>query len=502
MSDDEQQQEEVRPETAAAPPLNDIVVSVELRNIIEALVFASDEPMTVRFIRSIMDDVNKDLPPAEHYSVNADIIRKAVADLNRTYGRMGMGFRIIEIAGGFTYATKEEFSSWVGKLAKEKARRRLSPTAVESLAIIAYKQPITKGEVEFIRGVNVDYIINALLEKDLIHISGRATTPGRPLLYSTTQKFLEHFGLNDLTDLPKPREIAELINETEIEVDRRLLAEQQEMEFKEDLEKKNEGHEGAKQKGQRGPKAKVPDDVKEENRRAARQQAPEQPAAAPQDGATAVPTEGVTPSDTISVPEETAAAPADIPAVPVPTENREAVLPESGASAEEAEEIAETISEEAAEVFVTDADREAEESIAAESIAEPEPEEIAVSSLPVEDSAEIVIVDAPVEETVPDSVKEEPLQDSDVPAEAEQEKEPASAAVPEISAPEVPAENVPDVPPIHRVYQDEMADSASGAEENDPSRGDSTDPAAHPASETGWSKWKNKVKTFFQKIFG
>jgi segregation and condensation protein B len=245
----------------------EVEVSTELKNIIEALIFASDEPMTPRFIRSIMDDVNKDIPPAEHFIVNADIIRKAVGDLNRGYGRLGSGFRIIEVAGGFAYATQEQFSSWVGKLAKERARRRLSPTAVETLAIIAYKQPIAKSEVEFIRGVNVDYIINALLEKDLIHITGRASTPGRPLLYGTTPKFLEHFGLNELSDLPKPREIEELIGETELEVDRRLLAEQQELEFKEDLEKKKDGNEGSKNKPQRGSKIKVLDEAKAEERR-------------------------------------------------------------------------------------------------------------------------------------------------------------------------------------------------------------------------------------------
>ncbi|MHB1048900.1 MAG: SMC-Scp complex subunit ScpB [Bacteroidota bacterium] len=226
----------------------DVEVSTELKNIIEAVIFASDEPMTVRFIRAIVDDVNKDIPPEQQLVLNAEIIRKAVADLNRGYGRLGSGFRIIEVAGGFVFATQEQFASWVGKLAKERARRRLSPTAVETLAIIAYKQPITKAEVEFIRGVNVDYIINALLEKDLIQITGRQNSPGRPLLYGTTQKFLEHFGLNELTDLPKPREISELISETEIEVDRRLLAEQQELEFQEGLDKKLEGHEGAAKK--------------------------------------------------------------------------------------------------------------------------------------------------------------------------------------------------------------------------------------------------------------
>lgn len=233
-------------------------VSVEVKNIIEALIFASDEPLTVKMIRAIVDEANKERLPNEQIAVTAEIVRKAVADLNRGYGRLGSGFRIIEIAGGFVYATQEQFAAWVGKLAKEKARRRLSSTAVETLAIIAYKQPITKSEVEFIRGVNVDYIINALLEKGLIQIVGRQNSPGRPLLYGTTQKFLEHFGLNELSDLPKPREIAELINETEAEVDRRLLAEQQELEFKESLEGKMEGHEDAVKKEKKPRQPKLP----------------------------------------------------------------------------------------------------------------------------------------------------------------------------------------------------------------------------------------------------
>lgn len=244
----------VSKETETAAIADEAATSTEVRNIVEALIFASDEPMSARFIKSIVDEANKDLQPHEQITVNAEIIRKVVSDLNKGYAKSGSAFRIIEVAGGFVHATQEQFAVWVGKLAKEKARRRLSPTAIETLAIIAYKQPITKAEVEFIRGVNADYIINALLEKDLITITGRQNSPGRPLLYGTTQKFLEHFGLNELSDLPKPREIAELINETEAEVDRRLLAEQQELEFKEDLEQKLEGHEGGAKKKERTPK--------------------------------------------------------------------------------------------------------------------------------------------------------------------------------------------------------------------------------------------------------
>ena len=128
--------------------------------------------------------------------------------------------------------------SWVGKLFKEKARRKLSQTAVETLAIIAYKQPITKSEIEFIRGVNADYIMKTLLEKNLAAIVGRAHSPGRPLLYGTTPDFLKHFGLNEITDLPKPREIEELLGETELEVEKRMIANQEELEFKEKLHEK------------------------------------------------------------------------------------------------------------------------------------------------------------------------------------------------------------------------------------------------------------------------
>jgi segregation and condensation protein B len=109
---------------------------------------------------------------------------------------------------------------------KERSRRKLSVSALESLAVVAYKQPVTKPELEAIRGVNADYVIRSLLERNLIAIVGRAATPGRPLLYGTTKEFLKHFGLNDLSDLPKPREIDELLEEAEFEVEKKLIREQ------------------------------------------------------------------------------------------------------------------------------------------------------------------------------------------------------------------------------------------------------------------------------------
>jgi hypothetical protein len=129
----------------------------------------------------------------------------------------------VQIAGGYQFATLSDYSEWLGKLYREQGRRKLSQSGVETLAIIAYKQPITKAEVEKIRGVNCDYVLKNLLEKELLTITGRAESVGRPLLYGTTREFLKHFGLNDITDLPRPREIEEILGESQFETERRML---------------------------------------------------------------------------------------------------------------------------------------------------------------------------------------------------------------------------------------------------------------------------------------
>ena len=215
-----------------------VEVAMDLKEIIEALLFASDEQVTLDTLRVVFDDMNRDKPDAEKINPTAEEIRGAINSLNAEYAESRRAYRIQQLAGGYVFATDKKFALWVGKLFKEKARRKLSQTAVETLAIIAYKQPITKSEVEFIRGVNADYIMKTLLEKNLATIVGRAHSPGRPLLYGTTSEFLKHFGLNEITDLPKPREIEELLGETELEVEKRMLANQEELEFKEKLHEK------------------------------------------------------------------------------------------------------------------------------------------------------------------------------------------------------------------------------------------------------------------------
>jgi segregation and condensation protein B len=179
----------------------------ELAHIIEAILFASDEPLGIATIKSVLD--------ASHTfgRVNPEAIVSRINALNNKYDFDGSGFHIIEIAEGYQFATRKELAQWVSYLFKEKARRKLSNPALETLAIIAYKQPITKPEIESIRGVNVDYVLHNLLEKEIVTVVGRAETVGRPLLYGTTQRFLRIFGLKNLEDLPKLREIEEIIKE-------------------------------------------------------------------------------------------------------------------------------------------------------------------------------------------------------------------------------------------------------------------------------------------------
>jgi segregation and condensation protein B len=140
----------------------------------------------------------------------------AIQHLNSLYEQESRAFRIVEIAGGYQFATRAEYSDYVARLSKEKSRRRLSGASLETLAIVAYKQPVSKVDIENIRGVNCDEVLKSLLEKNLVTITGRAEAVGRPLLYGTTTDFLRHFGLHDLGDLPRPREIEELMKEESV----------------------------------------------------------------------------------------------------------------------------------------------------------------------------------------------------------------------------------------------------------------------------------------------
>ena len=167
--------------------------------IIEALIFASDGPLPPRKIVEILPHLTERL------------VRRAVEELNATYRQTERTFVIEEVAGGFRFFTLPEFEPFLKKLYANRSQQRLSQKALETLAIIAYRQPITRQEIEEIRGVSADGVIRTLLARNLITIAGRAEAPGSPFLYKTTKTFLEYFGLNSLNDLPKLKEIDELI---------------------------------------------------------------------------------------------------------------------------------------------------------------------------------------------------------------------------------------------------------------------------------------------------
>jgi len=173
------------------------------------MIFASEEEITSKQIKDIIDKSG--------LRVSVNEIEESVMALNEEYKQNSKPFEILRIAGGYTFATKKEYGRFIGRLFEDKQKKKLSPSALETLSIIAYKQPITRSEIEFIRGVNVDYIVNSLLEKELITIIGRAETPGRPILYGSTKTFLKVLGLNALEDLPKLKEINEILKNEEIE---------------------------------------------------------------------------------------------------------------------------------------------------------------------------------------------------------------------------------------------------------------------------------------------
>jgi len=188
-------------------------------SIIEALIFSSDEPLSASDIIKAIKGID-----GEDTQISNDDVDKCIEELNLNYNEKNISFKILRIAGGYLFGTKPEYAKYVGYLSSEKSKRKLSQAAVETLAIIAYKQPITKPEIEAIRGVNSDYILNTLLEKMLITITGRAETIGRPLLYGTTEEFLKYFGLNKLSDLPKPREVEEIMKDEDfIEQKQKIL---------------------------------------------------------------------------------------------------------------------------------------------------------------------------------------------------------------------------------------------------------------------------------------
>ena len=165
--------------------------------VIEALIFASESPLPLEKICAVLDGVDK------------TEVKNALDKLIAAYEERQSGISIQEVAGGFQFRTRPELALWIKKL-KGTRPGSLSPAALETLAIVAYRQPIVKAEIETVRGVDVSAPLKGLLEKKLIRIMGRKDAPGKPIIYGTTKKFLEVFNLKELTDLPTMRELTEI----------------------------------------------------------------------------------------------------------------------------------------------------------------------------------------------------------------------------------------------------------------------------------------------------
>ena len=161
-----------------------------IKTVIEALLFVSERPLALEKIKEVL-------------GLDTVGIRKKLEELQAEYETANRGMRIIEIAGGFQMITAPHLAIFLKKLYKNRRSERLSKPALETLAIIAYKQPLTKLEIESIRNVNIDGMMHSLLEKGLVRICGRKKAPGRPFVYGTTRQFLEYFGLKSLEELPK-----------------------------------------------------------------------------------------------------------------------------------------------------------------------------------------------------------------------------------------------------------------------------------------------------------
>lgn len=175
----------------------DLMSEQKLKSILEAILFAASEPISMEQFQDALSEVGK------------RAIRKALTALHDEYQEIDRSFHLVEIANGYQVCTRPEYSEWIQKFYTRQVRVTLSPSALETLAIVAYKQPITRADVAAIRGVNSDSVLNSLVEKRMVRITGRKE--GRALLFSTTDEFLQQFGLKDATDLPSLDEIDELL---------------------------------------------------------------------------------------------------------------------------------------------------------------------------------------------------------------------------------------------------------------------------------------------------
>ena len=180
----------------------------ELKGIIEAILFTAGKTVRREEILSIFDN-----------KVSPEEFDRAVTDLHQSYDNAHCGFYLEEVAHGYRLISRTEFGQWLKRFYRDRHKRRLSPASLETLAIAAYKQPVTRLEIESIRGVNCEGVLHSLLEVGLVRIMGHKQVAGRPILYGTTNRFLELFGLKNLTDLPPLDELEEILKKKEKELE-------------------------------------------------------------------------------------------------------------------------------------------------------------------------------------------------------------------------------------------------------------------------------------------
>jgi segregation and condensation protein B len=183
-----------------------------LGNHIEALIFCSSKPITKNELRSTLVEMfEAEIPEKD--------INDALSRIKEKYSSEDFAFEVLHSGGGYLFLTKPAYQSSIGIFLKQQSKKRLSTSALETLSIISYKQPVTKAEIEQIRGVNCDYSVQKLLEKNLVEIKGKADSVGRPMIYGTSEKFMDYFGINDLTELPVPKDFRDEENEIGTEQD-------------------------------------------------------------------------------------------------------------------------------------------------------------------------------------------------------------------------------------------------------------------------------------------
>src|SRR3984893_14915763 len=180
-----------------------------LARVVESLLFSAQKPLSAKEMVDVIKRAGQvdDLSPNEFTKVRESEVAAAVEELKIEYGQQERAFQLVEKAEGWQLATDPAYANWVRQLFPGPKPARLTAPALETLAIIAYRQPITRPDVEAVRGVTIDGVLQNLMERGLVKISGRAEVPGRPLLYETTQLFLDHFGLRNLEELPNVEEL-------------------------------------------------------------------------------------------------------------------------------------------------------------------------------------------------------------------------------------------------------------------------------------------------------